>query len=1013
MPETTPGGSDRNLLFGILALQMDFIDRDTLVRGMHAWILDKAKPLGQVFREQGALAEDTHALLEALVAKHLALHGGDAQRSLAAVSSLGSVRDDLRRIDDAEVQASLVHVSAARRDGPGEGATPDPDATPPLPAAGQPSSPGLRFRILRPHARGGLGQVYVAFDQELHREVALKEIQTRHAFDPDSRARFLLEAEVTGGLEHPGVVPVYGLGKYPDGRPYYAMRFIKGDSLQQAIDRFHAAEGPGRDPGERRLALRQLLRRFLDVCNAVAYAHSRGVLHRDLKPANVMLGTFGETLVVDWGLAKVTGRAGDGAEGAESPLRPTSGSGVAETVAGQALGTPAFMSPEQAQGRLDQLGPASDVYSLGATLYALLTGRPPIPDGETAVVLHKAARGEVVPPRQANRQVPPALAAVCLKALALRPQDRYGTALALAAEVEHWLADEPVSAYRERWGERAGRWMRRHRTKVTAAVVALAVAVATLTTATGLLLAANERERKAKEKANESFRLALEAVNQFFTQVSESPEMKARGLEKLREKLLNQANEFCERLSNEVEGKEPEVQAERARAFHSLGRLYYNSERYDKAETAYQQALDMARKVAAGPRGVTGHRYLLAKTLSDLGTLYQYRIDRQDQAVKAYQEAVTIWRELTASHPGNNDFRAGLASVLQSLGTFYHEIGRNGRAEEVNGEALAIIRELLAGQPHVPDYRVVSAGVIYNQGCVYSKTGRNHLAEKAFQQALDIQRKLVTDHPDVPDRRYELINTFRKLGWLYRNTERNELAEKTCREALSVIRSLAPENPALDSLDDLSALMVAQAYLAEPVQLLRQTVEEACHKFGPEDPKTLLRQNQLAWVLEKQGQAREAERIYLQTLKVQRRVRVPNTDTVWTQLNLAVLLARQGKKGEAETLCRQILGSARVQDRGQPQTPFNGTWRGKWKGNRGESGEDRLTLQENADGTITGDWTDGVHIRGERLGKSSFVFGGNNESQVYQGVGLVQDGTLWLYHSSWMYFGWSELTKTN
>jgi serine/threonine protein kinase len=168
--------------------------------------------------------------------------------------------------------------------------------------------------VLRPHARGGLGEVFVARDQELHREVALKEIQARHD-DPRSRSRFLLEAEVTGGLEHPGVVPVYGLGAYPDGRPFYAMRLIKGDSLKEAIGRFHQADVPGRDPGERRLALRGLLRRFVDVCNAVAYAHSRGVLHRDLKPSNVMLGPYGETLVVDWGLAKVVGRPA-GSDGA-------------------------------------------------------------------------------------------------------------------------------------------------------------------------------------------------------------------------------------------------------------------------------------------------------------------------------------------------------------------------------------------------------------------------------------------------------------------------------------------------------------------------------------------------------------------------------------------------------------------------------------------------------------------------------------------------------------------------
>src|SRR5262249_14957290 len=151
----------------------------------------------------------------------------------------------------------------------------------------------------------GLGEVFVALDEELRREVALKEIRPQHADREDSRARFLFEAEVTGQLEHPGVVPVYGLGCHPDGRPYYAMRFIKGHSLKEAIKCFHQWPSGRREDGPRTLELRQLLRRFVDVCNAVAYAHSRGVLHRDLKPDNIMLGAYGETLVVDWGLATV------------------------------------------------------------------------------------------------------------------------------------------------------------------------------------------------------------------------------------------------------------------------------------------------------------------------------------------------------------------------------------------------------------------------------------------------------------------------------------------------------------------------------------------------------------------------------------------------------------------------------------------------------------------------------------------------------------------------------------
>ena len=178
--------------------------------------------------------------------------------------------------------------------------------------------------------------MFVALDTELNREVALKQILDHHADDPASRQRFLLEAEITGGLEHPGIVPVYGLGTYHDGRPYYAMRFIKGDSLQDAIARFHGRRRPcqRRDPGRRSLELRKLLRRFIDVCNAIEYAHSRGVLHRDIKPGNVIVGRYGETLVVDWGLAKPLGHAAPESAAGERTLVPSSGSGSAETLPG-------------------------------------------------------------------------------------------------------------------------------------------------------------------------------------------------------------------------------------------------------------------------------------------------------------------------------------------------------------------------------------------------------------------------------------------------------------------------------------------------------------------------------------------------------------------------------------------------------------------------------------------------------------------------------------------------------
>jgi eukaryotic-like serine/threonine-protein kinase len=472
--------ADRNLLFGILALQNNVIDRQALVAAFDRWASDKARPLSEILVEMGKLDDDQRQLLEALAAQHINLHNGDEEKSLAALSSLGSARQDLEKIADADVQASLAGA-----------ATILPDASPvansfgrtrflhPRPtraiSVGTTSSSGQRFRILRPHAKGGLGQISVALDEELHREVAFKEIQERYADDPASRTRFVLEAEVTGGLEHPGIVPVYGLGQYADGRPFYAMRFIRGDSLSEAIKRFHNADNSRRSPAEMTLELRKLLGRFIDVCNAIEYAHSRGVLHRDLKPGNIMLGKYGETLVVDWGLAKPLGHRESNAGDDERALLPVSPSGSAPTQLGSAVGTPQYMSPEQAEGRVDELGPATDVYSLGATLYCLLTGRAPFADGDQWATIAQVAAGEFPPPRTINKSVPPALEAISLKAMALRPRDRYASAQALASDVEQWLADGEVSVYVGPWQERLATWARQHTTAASALSIFLGV----------------------------------------------------------------------------------------------------------------------------------------------------------------------------------------------------------------------------------------------------------------------------------------------------------------------------------------------------------------------------------------------------------------------------------------------------------------------------------------------------------------------------------------------------------
>jgi serine/threonine-protein kinase len=780
-PSTPPQpAADRNLLFGVLALQMDFVSRDALVAAMHAWVLDKARPLGQILVEQGALGTDEFAALEALVQKHLARHGHDPRQSLAAVSTCAGLPRELHGLADPDVQASLDGLA------PSHDTDPDRTADTAHPPAG---GAGARYRVVRPHAQGGLGQVFVAVDQELHREVALKEIREEHAHDPRSRARFLLEAEVTGRLESPGVVPVYGLGQYADGRPFYAMRLIDGETLKEAIHRFHA--GPGADPGERRLALRQLLGRFVAVCNTIAYAHSRGVLNRDVKPSNVLLGKYGETLVVDWGLAKAVGRP-EPAAGGEEALRPHADGGLA-TLAGTALGTPAYMSPEAAAGRPDRVGPASDIYGLGAMLYAILTGQAPVQGRDTGEVVRRAQQGQWLPPRQVNPGVPAALDAVCRRAMALRPEDRYATALALAADVEHWLADEPVTAYRERVAQRLGRWGRRHRAAVAGAAVLLVTAVLGL--AAGLLAVNAERQRTEQARAAEAQRRrqTRQALDAMSSQVIEDWMARQKDLTEPQKKFLEQALASYEEFARDA-GQDEAARAGVAGAYGRVGNIRWRLGQVREAEGAYRTGLDLSARLAADFPAVPGYRQEIARGHHSLGLLLS-NTGRAEEAEREFREALAVRQRLAADYPAVPDYRRDLAAGHSGLGIL---LGKAGATEKAEGEfraALSLQQPLAADHPDVAEDQRSLALTHRSLGTLLQISGRGPEAEGEYRRALALQEKLAADHPDVADYQRDLALTHYNFGYLLHDGNRVKDAEAEYRRALAVYGRLAADYP--------------------------------------------------------------------------------------------------------------------------------------------------------------------------------------------------------------------------
>jgi tetratricopeptide (TPR) repeat protein/tRNA A-37 threonylcarbamoyl transferase component Bud32 len=744
------------------------------------------------------------------------------------------------------------------------------------------------YEILTVLGRGGMSLVYQARELKSGRMVALKMILGGAQARTRDLARFRMEAEAVSRLSHPRIVQILEVGEH-GGWAYFALEYVPGGSLARQL----AGRPQAAIPSARLVEA---------VARAMAYAHERGIVHRDLKPANILLTAEGTPKVSDFGLAK------------RLDFEPENSRSPGGTHAGDVLGTPSYMAPEQTFGRPEMVGPAVDVYALGAILYECLTGRPPFQGATTLDTLLQVRGDEPVPPRRLVPSVPRDLDTICQKCLQKEPRRRYPSASALADDLQRFLDHKAITAQPVGAIERAVRWARRRK------AIAALLGVSTIAVLSLLALgawhqfrlqsvntelrterdAANElrdeaekkeaEARQQRQEAEDQFRNALSAVKQMLVRVSEEDDRLAHEprMELVRRKLLEDALRFYQGFLKE-RPNDPEVRWEMASTYLRLADMQRRLGQHAAAEESYRAAIALFQALAGEFPKEPGYRYGLAGCYTNLGNLLA-NSPRQQEAERAFQRAREIQEALVSEDAGSAKYRSALAGTDHNLATLLGMARRIPEAEQALRRALENRRRLAQEAPQEPLYRRDLARTLHNLAGVLELAGRASDAESTQRQALEVQQRLVEEFPRDPAYRLELAGSRNGLANMLDTAGRSADAEAEYHRAIALQQRLAEEFPRVPGY--------------------RQELARSLNNFA---------------MLLDRDRPQEAEQNYRRSLDLRQRLveETPGMPAILsehgrTSASLAALLLKQSRPAEARNFAEQAV---RYQEEAQKLVP--------------------------------------------------------------------------------------------